>query len=50
MTPEQAWNSNPITTAKLLQLIRESQNPDQAKKKEGWTRAELLNVRRGFYA
>ena len=49
MTPDQAWASNPSTTSRQLQIIRDANDPEGAAKRDkvGWTRKEMLDLRRG---
>lgn len=46
MSPEDAWDSNPIVTSKRIKLLREAKNPDEKKKESNWTRKEVLDMRR----
>lgn len=48
MRPEDAWDSNPLRTAKRIKLLREAKNPDLKKKESNWSRKELLEAERRF--
>jgi len=50
MTPQDAWNSNPSRTSKIIQVIRNAQDPDSAKKKSNFSRKEILAAQRLFNA
>jgi len=48
MSPEESWNSNPLATAKRIQLVNKAKNPeDNSNKKSAWSRKELLAAWRG---
>jgi len=49
MSPEEAWNSNPLLTAKRIQLVNQAKNPDdRSNKKPAWSRKELLAITRSL--
>lgn len=50
MSPEQAWDSNPIVTGKRIRLLREAKDPESKKKESAWTRKEILEARRTYNA